>query len=89
MKKAVLIALVAVFAASVAYAATTQETMKTESKKWGGFWSREGERSGLKESTSSWGSFWSNMNPGKFFKDQQDAYNARKTGQPTTGVTTK
>ena len=89
MKKAMMWVAVLAFAASTACAATTKETLSTESKKWGNFWSREGERSGLKDSTSSWGSFWTNLNPVKFFKDQQDAYNARKAGQPVSGVTTK
>lgn len=78
MKKVSILVLMSALAASTAFAATTKETLKTESAKWGSFWSREGERSGLKESTSSWGNFFKNVNPGKFFKDQQDAYNARK-----------
>ena len=68
------------FSASVAPAATTKETMKSTSEKVGNFFSREGERSGLKESTSSWGTFWTNANPVNFFKHQQDAYNARQSG---------
>ncbi len=79
MKKAAIVVLFVLMACSVSYAATTKETLKAESQKWGSFWSREGERSGLKESTSSWGTFWSNANPATFLKKQQDNYNARKT----------
>ena len=89
MKKIVLVALALAFASAPAFSATTKETVSNESKKWGSFWSREGERSGLKESTSSWGQFWHNMNPGHFFQAQKEAYNSRKTGQPMSGVTTK
>ena len=56
------------------------ETTKDVAQKTGNFWAREGERSGLKESTSSWGKFWVDANPVNFFKNQQDAYNARKSG---------
>lgn len=73
MKKAAMLVLVMMFGAALASA----ETVKSASQKTGDFWAREAERSGLKESTSSWGNFWKNINPGKFFKDQQDAYNAR------------
>ena len=76
MKKAALLGIVLMFGASLASA----ETVKTVSKKVGNFWSKEGERSGLKQSTSSWGDFWTNANPVNFFKSQQDSYNARKTG---------
>ena len=81
MKKVALFVVMLALAGSVAHAATTKETLKTESAKWGNFWSREGERSGLKESTSNWGNFWTNANPVNFFKKQEDAYNARKGGQ--------
>ena len=80
MKKAMMMVLMVTFAVSVASAATTKETVKSASEKVGNFWAREGERSGIKESTSNWGSFWKNANPVNFFKNQQDAYNARKTG---------
>ena len=76
MKKAMMGLAVLAFAASTAFAATTKDAAKDVND----FWAREGERSGLKDSTSSWGKFWENANPMKFFKDQQDAYNARKTG---------
>ncbi len=80
MKKAAMLVLMILMASSICYAATTKETIKNESQKWGSFWSREGERSGLKQSTSSWGNFWTNANPVNFFKSQQDNYNARKSG---------
>lgn len=80
MKKTAMLVLMILMASSVCYAATTKETFKNESQKWGSFWSREGERSGLKQSTSSWGSFWTSANPATFFKKQQDNYNARKSG---------
>ena len=89
MKKIVIVALALAFASAPVFAATTKETVAAESKKWGSFWAREGERSGLKESTSSWGNFWTNINPGKFFQDQKAAYDTRKTGQSVSGVTTK
>ena len=78
MKKTMmaLFAVAFVFASSAAYA----ETVKEVAQKSGNFWAREGERSGLKESTSSWGNFWANIHPVKFFQDQQNAYNARKSG---------
>ncbi len=78
MKKTALFIFMLLMVAGIAQAATTRDTLKNESKKWGSFWAREGERSGLKESTSSWGNLFTNINPGKFFKDQQDSYNARK-----------
>ena len=80
MKKVTMMVLMIMFAVSVASAETTRETVKSASQKVGNFWAREGERSGLKESTSNWGNFWKNANPVNFFKNQQDAYNARKTG---------
>ena len=80
MKKVALFALLLMFTASMASAATTKETVKGTSEKVGNFWSKEGDRSGLKESTSSWGNFWSNANPVNFFQNQQSAYNSRKTG---------
>ena len=73
MKKAALLVLALAFSVSLASA----ETVKSASAKTADFWAREGERSGLKESTSSWGTFWQNANPVNFFKNQQDAYNAR------------
>ena len=78
MKKTImaLFAVAFVFASSAAYA----ETVKEAAQKSGDFWAKEGERSGLRESTSSWGKFWQNVHPIKFFQDQQDAYNARKSG---------
>lgn len=77
MKKVMMVFAVALaLAASAAYAETTKQV----AQKTGDFWAREGERSGLKDSTSSWGKFWGNINPGKFFQDQKDAYNARKAG---------
>ena len=80
MKKAALFVLVLMFSVSMASAATTRETMKSTSEKVGNFWAKEGERSGLKESTASWGTFWTSANPMNFFKNQQDAYNARRAG---------
>lgn len=80
MKKTMMFVLMMMFAVSIASAATTQETVKGASQKVGNFWAREGERSGLKESTSNWGSFWTNVNPVNFFKNQKDAYEARKGG---------
>ena len=76
MKKTVVLLFVLAFAVSTAYA----ETVKQAAGNTGSFWQREGERSGLKESTSSWGKFWTNANPAKFFKEQQEAYDARKGG---------
>ena len=92
MKKAMLFVLMLAFGASMAYAATTRETVKSTSGKMGSFWSREAQRAGWKDSTNSWGNFWSNANPVNFFKNQQDAYNARKTGAgaaPTTAAIAK
>ena len=83
MKKIVMFLFVLAFAMSAAQAAsaeTTKDSVKSASTKVGNFFSREGERSGLKQSTSNWGNFWTNVNPVNFFKTQQDAYNARKTG---------
>ena len=78
MKKTMmaLLAVAFVFASGAAYA----ETVKDAAQSTGNFWAKEGERSGLKESTSSWGQFWTNANPVKFLQDQQNAYNARKSG---------
>ena len=89
MRKIAMTVLALAFVASSAMAATTKDTLKTESKKWGTFWSKEGERSGMKESTSSWGKFWQNANPVNFFHQQKEAYDARKAGQPASGVTVK
>ena len=80
MKKAVLVALLFMFSVSMASAATTQDTVKSTSEKIGNFWGREAKRAGWQDSTSSWGNFLNNVNPVHFFKYQQDAYNARKTG---------
>lgn len=80
MKKLFLIALILIASAGAAFAETTANTLKNESKKWGSFWDREGERSGLKESTSNWGQFWKNANPATFFRNQKEAYEARKAG---------
>ena len=74
MKKTMALVFVLAFAVTAAWA----ETVKGQMEKAGGFWEREGERSGLKDSTANWGNFWSNVNPVNFFKNQQDAYNARK-----------
>lgn len=76
MKKMGLAVLFVLFVSTLGYAETTKQAVGQA----GGFWQKEGERSGLAESTSSWGKFWENMNPGKFFQDQQNAYNARKGG---------
>ena len=78
MKKMVLavLALAFIFGSSAAYA----EKVKDVVQKNNNFWAKEGERSGLKESTSSWGQFWTRANPVTFFKDQQNSYNARKSG---------
>ena len=84
MKKAALLILALAFAASIASA----ETVKQASEKAGNFWSREAERAGWKDSTSNWAKFWENANPVNFFKNQQDAYNARKGGA-VSGATTK
>lgn len=46
-----------------------------------GFWAKEAERSGLNQwAPSKMGNAFGNLNPVRFFKDQQDKYNARKTG---------
>ena len=78
MKKvtSMLFVMALVFATVAAHAETVKEAVQ-KNNNW---WAKEGERSGLKESTSSWGKFWQNINPGKFFTDQRDAYNARKAG---------
>ena len=44
------------------------------------FWEKEGERSGLGESGGRMGNFLRNMNPVPFFKNQREAYEARKSG---------
>ena len=78
MKRIVMSVFMMMFVVSVASAATTKDTVKGAAQSVGDFFSREGERSGLKESTSGWGSFWAKANPMTFFQDQQNAYNARK-----------
>ena len=79
MKKAALwVALLFMFNVSVASAATTKDTVKSAGEKMGSFWSHEAQRAGWKDSTSNWGNFWNNANPVNFFKNQQEAYNARK-----------
>ena len=45
-----------------------------------GFWEKEGERSGLGGSGNRAGAFFKNLNPVPFFKEQDDRYQARKTG---------
>ena len=77
MKKVALLVLVLAFGASVASAMT----VKQANANVGSFLDREAKRSGLSDSTSSWGNFWSNVNPVNYFKNQQDAYNARKTAK--------
>ncbi len=89
MKKVALLALLLMFSASIVSAETVRSTVKSTSEKVGNFWSREAERAGWKDSTSHWGNFWNNINPVNFFKNQQDAYNARKAGAGTTGVMVK
>lgn len=79
MKKTALI----VFALALAVSTASAETTKEVARKVGDFWTREGERSGLKESTASWGNFWKNANPAKYFADQKAAYDARKAGNAT------
>ena len=73
-----MLAILLMFSASLASAETVKDTVKSASQKTANFWSKEGDRSGLKESTSNWGNFWTNANPINFFKNQQDSYNARK-----------
>ena len=86
MKKAALVVFAVALMATAAYAETTKEAVGKMNEKAGNFWSKEGERSGLKESTSSWGKFWEKANPATFFKTQQDNYNARKTGSASGTV---
>ncbi len=45
-----------------------------------GFWYKEGERSGLGGSGNRVSNFVKALNPAPFFKNQQDKYNARKSG---------
>jgi hypothetical protein len=78
MKKVILVVLMSLFTLSAASAAPTRERIKSATERMEKFWANEGERSGLAESTSSWDNFWTNANPVNFFKNQQDAYNARK-----------
>ena len=85
MKKVAMLVLVLAFGATIASA----ETVKQASDSAGNFWSREAKRAGWADSTSGWGKFWENANPVNFFKNQQDAYNARKGGAPMSGATTK
>jgi hypothetical protein len=80
---------VLVFALALVSSAAMAETTKEVVGKWGDFWAREGERSGLKESTSNWGNFWKNINPKKFFADQKTAYDARKAGGSTDTMPTE
>ena len=89
MKKVALLALMLMFSVSIVSAETVRSTVKSTSEKVGNFWSREAERAGWKDSTSNWGNFWSNANPVNFFKQQQDAYNARKTGTGAAGQMAK
>ena len=77
MKKTALLILVLAFGASIASAMTAKEQVSD----WREFWSKEGKRSGIGDSTASWGNFWGNLNPVAYFKNQQDAYNARKAGK--------
>ena len=79
MKKTAALALFALLLATPVFAETTKDAVNNV----GSFWSREAERSGLKESTSSWGKFWQNANPVKFLKEQREAYDARKGGAAT------
>ena len=75
MKKAALMVLMLAMGASIASAATVKSTTTD----MGNFLGREAKRAGWSDSTSSWGNFWTNINPVVFLKNQQDAYNARKT----------
>ena len=80
MRKAALFVLLLVFSASMASAATVRDSVKGAGENVRNFFAKEGERSGLKDSTSGWGKFWGNINPMGYFKSQEDAYNARKSG---------
>lgn len=46
--------------------------------KWGQFWAKEGERSGLGQSGNGASKFFQNLNPAPFFKNQQERYEQRK-----------
>ena len=88
MKKTALLVFVLAFGAAIASA----ETVKQAADNTGNFWSREAKRAGWSDSTSSgWGKFWENANPVNFFKNQKDAYDARKaaSGGSVSGATTK
>ena len=88
MKKVTMLVLALAFSASIASA----ETMKQASDNTGSFWSREAKRAGWSDSTSSgWGKFWETANPVNFFKNQKEAYDARKaaSGGDVKGATTK
>ena len=88
MKKIALLVIVLAFGAAVASA----ETVKQAGTDAGNFWSREAKRAGWSDSTSNgWGKFWENANPVNFFKNQKDAYDARKasSGGSMSGATTK
>lgn len=58
----------------------TKKSAAPATEKKDTFWTREGERSGLGNSGNRAEQFLKNLNPVPFFKDQQDKYNARKTG---------
>lgn len=75
MKKAALLVFLLAFSVSVASA----ETVEQAGQNTGSFWSREAKRAGWSGNTASWGNFWNSVNPVIFFKNQQDAYNSRKT----------
>lgn len=45
-----------------------------------GFWEKEGERSGLGGSGNRTSMFFKNLNPVPFFKEQDERYQARKSG---------
>lgn len=51
-----------------------------------GFWEREGERSGLGMSGERAKGFFKNLNPVRFFKEQEEKYEARKTGQASPAI---
>ena len=59
---------------------TEDRVKSSEPSKWGRFWKKEGERSGLGNTGSGTGTFFKNLNPVPFFKKQEERYEARKSG---------
>ena len=78
MKKIAIVGLLLVLSTSVASAETLKQATSNTMANIGGFFHREGERSGMSNPGAPSKHFWDLINPGPFFKQQADNYNARK-----------